>query len=233
MVHGSWSNKTHALVIVKNSFAGPHAQFLSSHPSFITNFTSELHNGHFNHCGYALCQLQLELQPLELGNLPHNLYTRIRYPLATMSGSNLQSSLSTGVARNLKQNEDARDHDSEMKIHGASHDDLRVHFAKWLESHVTEILENKEGEEICPPHPRYNRFLIVDEGVLRDFKTSPSLSPYSKDFKESPYLKAVKASHNDADEDRLAPRYSGRNNVREDLSLPGSTRIPLIFLRDF
>lgn len=121
----------------------------------------------------------------------------------------------------------------DRKFDGASHDDSRVHFAKWLESQVTEIIEDEEGEEVCPPHPRYNSFLIVDEGVLRDSKTSPSLSPCSKAFKKSPYLKAVKASHNDADEDGLVPRCSGRNKAREGLLLPGSMRIPLIFLRDF
>ncbi|KAH0281817.1 hypothetical protein KCU91_g74, partial [Aureobasidium melanogenum] len=86
--------------------------------------------------------------------------------------------IGTGVARNLKQNEDAPDHDSEMvclektlvddrKFDGASRDYLRVRFAKWLESQVTEIIEDEEGKDICPRHPRYNRFLIVDEQRLQ------------------------------------------------------------------
>lgn len=153
--------------------------------------------------------------------------------------------LSAGVRRNLKQNEDARDHDSEMKclenifmddikFDGATHNDLRAHFTKWLQTQVTEIYEDEEGEEVTPPHPRHNNLLVVDEAVLQNMKTAPSLDDYySKPLKKSPYLKAVKASHNDANRDRLAPRYSGRNNALEGLLFPGFMRIPLVFLRDF
>ncbi|KAH0373749.1 hypothetical protein KCU65_g346, partial [Aureobasidium melanogenum] len=114
-----------------------------------------------------------------------------------------------------------------------SHNELRVRFAQWLENQVTEILEDEEGQEICPPRPRYNNSLVVDESVLQTLKTSPSLDRYSKALKKSPYLKAIKASHDDADEDRLAPKYSGRNDSHEGLLFPGFMRIPLIFLRDF
>lgn len=92
----------------------------------------------------------------------------------------ITKALSAGVLRNLKQNEDARDHDSEMaclenilmddiKFDGATHDDLRVHSTKWLQTQVTEIYED-EGEEITPPHPRHNNFLVVDEAVLQNMK---------------------------------------------------------------
>jgi hypothetical protein len=114
---------------------------------------------------------------------------------------------------------------------GATYDELRVHFASWLQ---TQDRRGESGDKDLP-RARFRTFLVVDQAALEIIANAPNPTDIGVDPRavSRPSLTAVAAQHQEGR--RLRPTRSARGprNANDGRLFPGWMKVPIFTLHEF
>jgi hypothetical protein len=109
----------------------------------------------------------------------------------------------------------------------ASFEDLRAHFASWLQTQDT---EDEEGDK-CLPHIRFRTFLVIDQHTFETIANAPN--PEERGARK-PMIKVVSAQRDERRLDKVGGSGRGRgpNAEKEGKVFPGWLNCRVIYLRE-
>jgi hypothetical protein len=146
------------------------------------------------------------------------------FALETLTEQNKQSKYEDTISR--LENTPIQD----PALDGATYDDLRLHFASWLQ---TQDRRDESGDKDLP-HARFRTFLVINQAALETIANAPNpadegVAPCAV---TRPCLIAVAAQHQEGR--RLRPTRSARasRNQPEGRIFPGWMKVPIYTLHE-
>lgn len=115
-------------------------------------------------------------------------------------------------------------------LDGATHDDLRLHFASWLQ---TQDRRGESGDRDLP-RARYRTFLVIDQVALEQIANAPNPADDGVRARDltRPCLIAVAAQHQEGRCLRPTRSARGSRNANEGLLFPGWMKVPIYALHE-